>query len=334
MKLFCKRLAPVAAAVIWLFGCSQVPVADLQFSQPVVELSQVPFFPQRRKQCGAAALATVLAYYQKPVTAQQLEDYLYIPGKEGSLAIEIVAQARQQGMLVYVIDPDLNAILKEVSAGHPVLVMQNLGLSWLPQWHFAVVIGFDLAGGNIILRSGNDKRRVVAIKTFWNTWQRANTWGIVITPPEQIPVTAKPVPFLSSAVDLEQVKKTAEAALAYQAALRQWPDNSRVNDVAYLGLANLAYQQNKITQAKKWLLQALDHNPRLANGWNNLAYVLLEQACYKEAAEAVACAVALEPDSPVFQESYEEIKAFVFGEGQAKPQEVQCSIPRCHANGH
>ena len=25
------------------------------------------------------------------------------------------------------------------------LVLQNLGLSWLPRWHYAVVVGYDLA---------------------------------------------------------------------------------------------------------------------------------------------------------------------------------------------
>src|SRR2546422_3737218 len=35
----------------------------------------------------------------------------------------------------------LSDLLAEVAAGHPVLVFQNLGLHWIPRWHFAVAVG-------------------------------------------------------------------------------------------------------------------------------------------------------------------------------------------------
>ena len=38
----------------------------------------------------------------------------------------------------------IHSVLPEIAAGNPVLVLQNAGWSWLPVWHYAVVIGYDL----------------------------------------------------------------------------------------------------------------------------------------------------------------------------------------------
>ena len=50
--------------------------------------------------------------------------------------------------------PRLADLLQEVAAGHPVIVLQNLGLEWIPVWHYSVVIGYDLSRGQLVLRSG------------------------------------------------------------------------------------------------------------------------------------------------------------------------------------
>src|SRR3569623_1363896 len=132
-----------------------VAPADLTHA---VELDAVPFFPQERYQCGPAALATVLAWSGAAVTADQLVPQVYLPARQGSLQPELLAAARRYQRLPYVLEPDLAALLREVGAGHPVLVLQNLGLSWAPRWHNAVVVGYDLARDEVVLRSGAGRR--------------------------------------------------------------------------------------------------------------------------------------------------------------------------------
>ncbi|WP_439136153.1 PA2778 family cysteine peptidase, partial [Pseudomaricurvus sp.] len=142
------------------------------------ELTDVPFFPQKQEQCGPSSLATVLNYRQIDVSAEQLEPLLYIPEKQGTLSIELTAQARAHELLAYPL-----ALLQEIAAGNPVLVMQNLGLNWWPQWHFAVAVGYDMNTKTLTLRSGKEPRRQTPFKTFLNTWTRAERWGIVIVEP-------------------------------------------------------------------------------------------------------------------------------------------------------
>ena len=161
------------------------------------EITGVPFFPQTQHQCGPAALATVLVYQGENTSPEQLASQVYLPEREGSLQIEMAAAARAHGMLVYPLKPLLRDLLAEVSAGNPVLVLQNNGFDWLPQWHYAVVTGYDLSGNKIILRSGETRRYIISFNTFETTWQRSGHWALVILPvgPARRSVVA-PVPSL------------------------------------------------------------------------------------------------------------------------------------------
>ena len=56
-----------------------------------------------------------------------LTDEVDIPGRKGSLQVEMLAGARRNGLLAYVLAPELKDVLAEVAAGNPVVVLQNLG---------------------------------------------------------------------------------------------------------------------------------------------------------------------------------------------------------------
>src|SRR5512139_1678185 len=159
-----SRLARLPAglwlvAALLLTSCAhQVPLMQERVAQLPrrVELAATPFLPQARYQCGPAALATVLAARGVTVSPEELVREVYLP-------------ARQGGLLAVAVEPDLDAVLEEVAAGNPVLVLQNLGLDWLPRWHYAVVVGYDLDAQELLLRSGTEPRRVTQFAVFLNT---------------------------------------------------------------------------------------------------------------------------------------------------------------------
>ena len=64
----------------------------------------------------------------------------------------------------------LTKILSELRAGHPVLVFQTLGLSWIPRFHYAVAIGYDLSARTLLLHTGRSERRPVSLRLFERTW--------------------------------------------------------------------------------------------------------------------------------------------------------------------
>jgi hypothetical protein len=179
-------------AGLWLFSallltsCAhRVPLMEERVASlpPRTELTDTPFFPQERYQCGPAALATVLNARGVAVTPDELVPQVYLPARQGSLQAEMIAAVRRQGLLAVAIEPELDALLEEVAAGHPVLVLQNLGLDWLPRWHYAVVMGYDLGAQELVLRSGTEPRRITQFGVFLNTWDRSRRWGLVVLTP-------------------------------------------------------------------------------------------------------------------------------------------------------
>ncbi|MFZ3088838.1 MAG: PA2778 family cysteine peptidase, partial [Methylotenera sp.] len=189
------------------------------------ELTGTPFFPQTLHHCGPAALATALNAVDISVTPDQLTPEVYIPSRKGSLQIEMLAAARRHGALSIKIAPRLDALLKEVAAGNPVVVMQNLGLSWVPTWHYAVVVGYDLDKELIWLRSGTTKRLEMTLSTFQRTWERSQYWAFVVLRPGNLPAGAELDSVIKALIAFEKTADAAAAQTAYAAAVKRWPDN-------------------------------------------------------------------------------------------------------------
>ena len=211
--------------VIFLQGCAGTPQTDRLLSQKPAELmvphelTQVPFFAQQAYQCGPAALATLLQHQSLSVQPDDLIDRIYLPQRKGSLQVEIVSATREYGLIPYLITPELDTLLKEVKAGRPVLVLQNLGVSWYPKWHYAVVIGYDLPAEKLILRSGVIKRYVMDLHTFEYTWRRSQSWAMLALNPGELPVDSDPWRYLKSIVGFEYLKRWDILDSAYLAGL-------------------------------------------------------------------------------------------------------------------
>lgn len=300
------------AAALWLClaGCATLPRPDYGAGMvpPVPqrkELAEVAFFPQDEYQCGPAALATLLHSAGVQRLPQQLVDEVYLPARKGSLQPELLGAARRAGVLPYPIEAQPHALLREVAAGHPVLVLQNLRWDILPQWHYAVVVGYDLDQGVIVLRSGTEKRLVMPIADFDRSWARAERWAFVALPPERLPATAREAEHVAAAANLERVSP-APARRAYQAALAAWPRNL----FARMALGNAAYRQGQLGQAEAAYRQATLDHPQAADAWNNLAQVLHETRRLAPAREAAQRAVTLGgPRLAIYEATLRSIEA-------------------------
>lgn len=306
------RLATVALATVLavLTGCATPQTKRLLASPPPapgpVELAGVPFFPQQDYQCGPAALATVLNVAGVAVTPEQLAPQLYLPDRRGSLQPELLGTARRHERVPYVLRPQLEALIAEVAAGNPILVLQNLGLAVAPVWHYAVVIGFDLARAELVLRSGTDRRKVMRLHTFEHTWRRGGYWGVVVLPPDTLPQTAEELPYLKSVLALEQLEKWTGAAAAYGAALNRWPRSLG----AQMGLGNSRYALGDLARAESAFRTAALHHPNAGAAFNNLAQVLADQGRIEEADRAARQAVETGGDhAGLFRRTLAEIQA-------------------------
>jgi tetratricopeptide (TPR) repeat protein len=285
--------AAVLATALALSGCAGVtPVLAPHLSETArrsaVELDATPFFPQTAHQCGPAALATVLAGSGVDVTPESLVSRVYLPHRQGSLQAELVAATRSYARVPYVIEPDIVGLLAQLQAAHPVLVLQNLGLSIYPVWHYAVVIGYLPDEDAVILRSGVTRRLVMPAARFLRSWRLAGDWGLIALRPGELPAHPAPAAYLKAVADLESVGQTQAAAQAYEAAVTRWPNNA----TAWLGLGNTRYQSGNLKDAERSYRRAVQADPGYLAAWNNLAEVLAQRGCFHAAITTLDGALA------------------------------------------
>lgn len=287
------RLAAGAVLVMALGGCATQRVTTLQQHwpeglAPAALLRDVPFHPQDDYQCGPAALAMAANAAGVKARPEDLVSQVYLPARQGSLQLEMLATARRMGLVAYTIEPDLEMLLREVAAGNPVIVLQNLSLEFAPVWHYAVAIGFDRARNLLIVHSGRNPRMEMSLHAFERTWERSGRWAMLAMPPDRLPATAGASRYASAIAALERSSARA-AHTAYMTALRRWPGDP----VLGLGAGNAAYGLRDLAGAASAYRSLVDTHPGFADGWNNLAQVLLEQGRKREAMAAIDKAIAL-----------------------------------------
>jgi tetratricopeptide (TPR) repeat protein len=270
-----------------LGGCASGPqYRALPEAGPRVELADVPFFPQEDFQCGPAALATVLADAGIEITADDLIDQVYVPGRQGSLQMELLAATRRQGQVPYLLPGAILPLIEELQAGRPVLVFQNLRLERWPAWHYAVLIGYEPERKHFLLRSGTEHRKVERARQFLGTWDRAGRWAMIVTSPSDPPETATALDWLKSVAPFESTGQLEAAAAGYEAAVLRWPESAS----AWTALGNARFHAGRLQEAASAYEQALD---RSAGHWvarNNLVQTMLALGCPRRARDWVAAA--------------------------------------------
>ncbi|MFN2329811.1 MAG: PA2778 family cysteine peptidase [Chromatocurvus sp.] len=266
-----------------LTGCTGRQVV---FSEPPAsQLTSVPFYPQDAYQCGPAALATVLGWSGADVDLPAMVSSVYLPGLQGSLQPEIIAAARRSGRIPYPIPAEPSAIGAELAAGHPVLVLQNLGLATLPRWHYAVVVGYDPDDGAFILRSGTERSRREGVQRFMSSWKRAGYWGLVVLKPGQLPASQpSAAPVVRAFADAEPFLQHDAVLATWERLLARWPEDS---DVIF-GSANALQRGGDSESAAALFRMLLQRHPDHLAARNNFADLLLGQGCVQRAAALVS----------------------------------------------
>ena len=288
-------------------GCSLVPSSyfSQDYGRPQkTMIEEVPFFPQDDLQCGPAALAMALNWSGVAATPSQLSSEVYTPGLKGSLQGSLIGGARRHGRVAYPIE-GIEAMMTEVTAGNPVIVLVNLSFAWYPKWHYAVVIGYDQAKKKVILHSGLTAGEVLGFWTFNNIWRRGDYWGLLVLPPDRLPATATETAWLKAVAGLEKAGEWQGAASGYGVALERWDKSF----IAWMGLGNSRYALRELDAAAEAFRQATQLQPKNGMAYNNWANVLAEQGQMDEALTAAQRAVELGgPFQDIFRQTLEEIK--------------------------
>ncbi len=314
-----RRLTAAGIFLLGLAGCVGPQLQALLGKDSAgipqrTELDSVPFYSQDDYQCGPAALAMVLGAGGKAIEPEALRPQVYLPDRQGSLQIEMLAAARRNGFVAIELKPSLSDLLTEIAAGNPVLVLQNLALDWYPAWHYAVAIGYDLKAQRISLRSGAERRLQMPLSTFEHTWRRGGYWAMLALPPRRLPASVAASDYLSAVARLEKTGPLVSAREAYEHALERWPDEL----TALIGLGNTAYRAGDFEAAEKAFRRATLVHPRSAAAHNNLAQTLADLDRPDEALAEARSAVGL--GGPLEDTSLRTLDAIVSRTGRGEQE--------------
>ena len=266
-------------------------------------IAGVPFFADDSHACGPASLAEVLRFSGVDTDAARLAPELLTPALDGTLQYDMLGATRRAGRVAYVIRPRLSELFEDIAAGHPVVVLQRLGIVG-NAWHYAVVVGYDLQRDTVTLRSSTAHSLVLSIGQFDATWAGGGRWGFVALPPGTFPARVGQLRYLRAVAPMEGVAPQA-ARQAYRAALRRWPDAW----VAMMGLGNLAYARHDYASAARRFAQAARIHRGDGDPWNNLAQALLAGGDTARARAAIERALAIgKPNPAVYAATLRQIE--------------------------
>ncbi len=277
---------------VTLGGCATRGPA---LSNTRTELAGTPFFPQEKYQCGPAALATVLTASGADVTPDALTPLVYIPARRGSLQVEMLAVPRAFARLALPLPRTPEAIVAELEAGRPVLVLHNYGLPFWPRWHYAVVVGYDSGSDVFMLRSGVRRRQEMRTRHFMVAWHNGGRWAMVVLRPGETAANGDAKIYLESAADFERAAQPVDARAAFDAAVRRWP----AEPVALVGRGTAEYRLGNLGAAANDYAAALALDVTQTGARNNLAQTLIDLGCPQRALTQLSGVAVNDLQSPL-----------------------------------
>jgi hypothetical protein len=272
------RAAGLAALMLLAAGCATYDASIPESLAPRVDLADTPFHPQLEHHCGPAALTTMLEASGASPEYNAVAERVYVPDLEGSLQVEMMAGARSFDRIPFRVPGELSAVLAEVEAGHPVLILQNLRVRSFPAWHYAVVVGYDREQGEILMRSGTERVQETSVSKWMRQWDWASRWAIVVLEPGQLPAEPSQAAVFRALADFDENARPESRLRAWDAAAERWPETALV----HMGLGNAQYELGSFEAAIDSFRNALNRLPEHWPARLNLAQVLLELHRYCE----------------------------------------------------
>lgn len=287
-----------------------------------IELRSTPYYDQQNNFCGPSSLASVLDASGVAVDDfEKLVNQVYLPGKRGTLQVELLAATRRYRRIPYVIQPRLESLIAELEAGRPAVVLQNLTPLSTPRWHYAVVIGFDRSKNQMILRSGSHYRMTVSTYRFAREWERAGNWGFIVLRPGELPAANDAPGYLKAVFDFQNVSNSKAVELAYKSSVKRWPEQ----EVAWIGLTEAQYKNGDLQGAVKTLRGLLKVQPNSVAAYNNLALLLNETGCVSQARSTLRKAIDMAREQGHFLRQVEDTRRKI-EKSAVESSEHQCAI--------
>ena len=176
------RSLVVVCLLAWSASCATPATTE----QHAVIIEDIPFFSQEAYQCGPAALATVIGYWQNKagrdtsITPEGVAADIYSPSAKGVLPLDLEFYARKQGFQTRQYSGDLDDLKRNVDRGVPTIIFVDYGLSLYQANHFMVVTGYTKDG--VIVNSGRRENQPLSRGELEKIWKKNRYWSLALRP--------------------------------------------------------------------------------------------------------------------------------------------------------
>jgi tetratricopeptide (TPR) repeat protein len=292
------------------YGCQATPQADSLKAHMLNSFAQkhliesVPFYPQQEFYCGPTTLSEVFNYYGTQNSPETIAPNTFIPKQQGTLQVEMSVAARQHGFLAYSDSGTLSKIISLVSDNIPVIVFQNVSTSWFPQWHYALVIGYDIPSRKFILHTGLTPKHLMSFELFERTWARGEYWMLAPLPPEKISKYLDPFIFINAAYDMLNIANEERGIHFLKSATKQWPENW----LPYFLIANHFIETTPV-ESVKWFSLGLEAGQSEPAYLNNYSIALLNIGEHQAAMEMIKNAILRFNNEPMLRATKAKIES-------------------------
>jgi len=138
---------------------------------------QVPFFSAETAAGAAGALAEVMTYNGRPVTAERVVLAL---GQKPPSPHALVIWARNEGLRALYYNADPTLLVKSVREGRPLIVRLGAAAEALAAGDYAVVVGYNPEG--VVVNSRSINQQIITWSPFLAGWLKSRNLTIEITP--------------------------------------------------------------------------------------------------------------------------------------------------------
>jgi hypothetical protein len=249
-------------------------------------LLPVPFVPQQKDTCAAAALSMVMAYHGREVPQDAIAAALVEKDLRGIRGSRLADFARERGMVALVFAGDLALLREHLGKGRPLVLSIAAGRG---RYHDVVAIGVDDAAHALVVHDpAEGPARAIAFAALEKKWRATGHWTLLVQPAgggegRGTDLARDPAPeAAASSEPAERRADTAPPADAYDALVAAAVEAARAGDRA---------------KAARLLDEAVAKEPRRPEAWTERGGVRFLDGRYADAAGDLRRALAIREDA-------------------------------------
>lgn len=150
--------------------------------QQRVYIEGVPFFPQKQRKCGPAALASVINYWGGSVSVDAVASQVFNERMAGTLPMDMLIYAKEAGYDAMYYNSGLDDLKRKLSEKKPLILFLNMGYDLYPLGHYIVAVGYDDKSQTVLAYSDMTEKTVFTYDSLNSAWGKTNYSTFLIKP--------------------------------------------------------------------------------------------------------------------------------------------------------